>query len=249
VSFEDAAIRKNELGQGGSLEKMTAQSKRMQLSLQFIDTNRELEYAYTELAKVMRYPEKFRIDHEEYNKQTLELKEIENHPMVILKNELINQSIATGSAEKSNRLPELNITAFHGFNSIGALKLYPGVQAGIAIPLSGKAYDAREAASKKEIEMRELEVEQTISELQYKYEQLKTQMISHSSAMDQWLDTGMLLTNNMLVAAKKSLDLGEIDYFQYLLTVESTRVMKLNYLYHLHGYNQSVIAMNNLINL
>jgi cobalt-zinc-cadmium resistance protein CzcA len=247
--FEDAAIRKNELGQGGSLEKMTAQSKRMQLSLQMIDSHRELEFSYAELAKLMRYPESFRIVNPGYKKQILELSDIEDHPMIALKKEMINQSIAFETAEKTKRLPEINVTAFQGFNSFGPFRLFPGVQAGIAIPLSVKSYEAREAAAQKDIEIRKVEVQQSLSELQYNYEQLKSQMNSHSSAIDQWLNTGSALNNNIVVTAKKSLDLGEIDYFQYLLTVESTRVMKLNYLYHLHSYNQTVIAMNNLINL
>lgn len=244
--FEEAAIRKNELGQGGSLEKMTAQSKRMQLTMQLIDNQKDLDYAYGGLAKVMQYSEPFRVPHEVYEMEMLQTKNWQQHPLVLYHAQLVEQSRVLSDMETTNKLPEINVGAFQGFNSISSFRLYPGIQAGVAIPLSVKPYEAREAASKKEMEVRQMESQKALSDMQYYYAQLKNQMIKHAEAMQEYTDKGVALNSDILSAALSSLDNGEIDYFQYLLTVEATKLMKLNYLYHLHGYNQTVIAMNTL---
>ena len=70
----------------------------------------------------------------------------------------------------------------------------------------------------------------------------------HIQAIDKYTQQIQPLQGAVIQSAEKSFQQGEIDFFQYILTLENNTDMKMNYLYHVYKYNQTVIELNFLIN-
>ncbi|NCP85558.1 MAG: hypothetical protein GW823_11880, partial [Bacteroidetes bacterium] len=57
---------------------------------------------------------------------------------------------------------------------------------------------------------------------------------------------GNRLAQEITKAAEMSYKTGEIDFFQYIQSIENAHQIKLTYLKNLNGYNQTVISINYL---
>ena len=51
----------------------------------------------------------------------------------------------------------------------------------------------------------------------------------------------------ILKTASRSFQEGEIDFFQYIQSIETAKDMELEYLSNLNRYNQTIITLNHLI--
>ena len=54
------------------------------------------------------------------------------------------------------------------------------------------------------------------------------------------------MANEILKTAISSYKNGEIDFFEYIQSIESVKQIKLDYLSHLNTYNQIALAINYL---
>jgi cobalt-zinc-cadmium resistance protein CzcA len=79
-----------------------------------------------------------------------------------------------------------------------------------------------------------------------KYEVLMAQLNQHQKALDYYEQEGTELSNEILKTANSSFKNGEIDFYQYILSLENAYGIQLNHLESLNNYNQNVISINYL---
>ena len=82
--------------------------------------------------------------------------------------------------------------------------------------------------------------------LQLKYEQLLGELRKYEEALNYYEGNGQSLSDEILNTASISFRNGEIDFFQYIQSLENAYGITLSYLENLNNYNQTVIALNHL---
>ena len=96
---------------------------------------------------------------------------------------------------------------------------------------------------------REIAVEESKEyevQLNIEYASLNAELIKQEKALKYYEDEGTVLADEILKTATLSFKNGEINYFQYILSLENAYQIKLDYLNSLNEYNQTVIDINYL---
>ena len=74
--------------------------------------------------------------------------------------------------------------------------------------------------------------------------ELKQRLKKYDEAVSYYRDTGEALFMEMINNAQKSYEAGEIDIFQYLLSMEAATNIRLEYLRNLWQGNLIILEMN-----
>ena len=64
--------------------------------------------------------------------------------------------------------------------------------------------------------------------------------------LNYYSESGEKLAAEILKTANSSYKHGEIDFFQYLQSIETAKEIELDYLENLNNYNKTIIAINYL---
>ena len=72
------------------------------------------------------------------------------------------------------------------------------------------------------------------------------QLRKYEEALIYYENSGQNLSDEILKTASLSFQNGEIDFFQYIQSLENAYSITLSYLENLNNYNQTVIALNHL---
>jgi cobalt-zinc-cadmium resistance protein CzcA len=248
TNFQIASNRKFELGESNLLEKITAEAKRNEINLKLEQTLRERTMAKNRLIQWVRDSSK-NIGISTKNTIIIVTETgTEEHPILNYSLQEIQVAKSNKSLINKNKLPELNLTLFNGFNGFNEFALYPGIEAGISVPLWKKAYNAKTEVAALEIKIKEKQLEQVEYNLNTRRIQLLDELALYKKAIDQYMDTGIELQSNLIQTAIRSLKGGEIDFFQYIQTLENASLIRINYHDQLNKYNQTVIKLQYLLN-
>jgi cobalt-zinc-cadmium resistance protein CzcA len=244
-NFSDMASRRFELGETNYLEKITATSKQKQINLQYHQAKQNVIVAYNDLLKVIQSENKIDIASEPATKLDVNVIEVNSNPEMEYYQNKISLLDAERSFEKQQLLPDITFNYFQGTNSQLNNSLY-GYQLGLKIPLlfsgqSSKIKSARIAQESAILESREYEIQ-----LNAKLEILNMQLLQFQKALSYYEQEGTVLSDEILKTANGSFKNGEIDFYQYIQSLESAYEIKIDYLNKINDYNQTVIAINYL---
>jgi cobalt-zinc-cadmium resistance protein CzcA len=81
-----------------------------------------------------------------------------------------------------------------------------------------------------------------------KRRQLLLELEKFERAIEYYNDTGNALSDALIRSSNRAFSSGEIDFFQYIQTLDRGVQIQINYLQSLHHYNQTVLSLNYLIN-
>lgn len=244
-NFSSIAARRFELGETNYLEKITAASKQEQVKLKYLESQRYITLAYGDLVKVVQSTDTLVIAKDDVLKipigsidvgATKELEYYQNKVALIQ---------AQRDFQKQQLLPDIGFSYFQGTNSGLNNSLY-GYQLGLKIPIlfGGQSSRIKAAGIAQEIaaeESKEYEIQLTT-----KFNSLNTQLDQLSKSLQYYEQEGAALSDEILKTANGSFKNGEIDFYQYIQSLESAYDVKLDYLDKLHEYNNIVIEINYL---
>ncbi|MCC8359641.1 CusA/CzcA family heavy metal efflux RND transporter [Salinimicrobium sediminilitoris] len=245
-NFSNAARRRFELGETNYLEKITAQARQRELELELKKAEAEVSFAYTNLMKLVQAEEELRIAQAPLEKLEITRMSVDQHVLKRLYEQRISLAKAENSVEKQRLLPEITFSYFRGLNEDINDHL-SGYQAGLRIPILFSGNAARIKASRIATEIATEEALQNERLLETKYLQLMTQLEKHAEALSYYQQEGNELSEEILRTANLGYQNGEIDFFQYILSLENAYRIRLSYLDTLYAYNQTVIAVNQLM--
>mgnify|MGYP002635755892 FL=1 len=83
--------------------------------------------------------------------------------------------------------------------------------------------------------------------LETNYKGLLAKLNQFEEAINYYESEGKKLKEEIIKTANRNFDEGEIDFFQYIQSLETAKDIELSYLDNLNGYNQTVISINYLI--
>ncbi len=242
-AFELAATRRFELGESNYLEKITAQAKQRELETKFRQAVVDISQARLELGRVIQSEDTFSVEIIPLEKLTLVPVDLAANPGMAYYNHQTDYYSEQGRLQKSLLWPDFNFTYFSGSNSELDERLY-GYQLGLRIPLLFNGAKVR--ASKIAAEAASKRYENYRVQLQTRYNQLLSELAKYNEGLIYFEEEGRALSEEILKMANMSYQNGEIDFFQYIQSVENASVIHLSYLQNLNDYNQVVISINYL---
>ncbi|WP_299530291.1 CusA/CzcA family heavy metal efflux RND transporter [Ulvibacterium sp.] len=239
------AQRRFELGETNYLEKITAQSKQQQMTIRLERAIQEIAIARTNLRRVIQTDSlptialipltKF-VLHSPQMALSPELRYYENNATLMQ----AERSLAT-----QQLLPDIGLNYFQGTtpNLNGTLI---GYQLGLKIPLFFSGQSARIKSSKIAEEIAVEESKEYKIRFSARYDELMAQYKAHMKALEYYEKEGNQLSEELLKTSESSFRNGEIDFFQYILSLENAYEIQLDYLDNLDLFNQTAIKLNYL---
>ncbi|GIZ15809.1 TolC family protein [Capnocytophaga catalasegens] len=80
-----------------------------------------------------------------------------------------------------------------------------------------------------------------------RYESLREALTQQERALEYYQTGGNSLADELLRMAQSSFKHGEIDYFQYILTLKNAYQLKVEHLQSLNSYNQTLLQLHYLM--
>ncbi|HSP12513.1 MAG TPA: TolC family protein, partial [Salegentibacter sp.] len=234
-----------ELGATNYLEKITAQAKQRELQTRYQQTGEEVKAAYEMLWSRVQVEEEFSIEKDSLQKLEMTRLGVENHAILNFYESRENYFTARNQLEKQQLLPDFSLEYFEGSTPDIDYSLY-GYQVGIKIPLLFSGQSSKIKASKIAIDRAEQETRNNRILLETKFQQLQAELRKYEEALSYYENEGRQLSREILKTANGSYENGEIDFFQYIQSLENAYDIQLSYLENLNAYNQTIISLNYL---
>ncbi len=244
-NFAAMAARRFELGETNYLEKITAKSKQQKMAIALQQAEQDVAIARSEIIKRIQSEDSLRIAIETVTRIPISAVSVDTSMELELYQNKVALAKATRQFDQQQLLPDISLTYFQGTNANLGRNLY-GYQLGIKIPLffSGQATRIKAA---KIAEARTVEEARDYSILlKAHYQELQRQLSKYGKALDYYSNEGTVLSDEILKTATLSFKNGEIDFFQYLLSLENAYSIQLDYYETLAQYNQTAININYL---
>ncbi|WP_209400738.1 CusA/CzcA family heavy metal efflux RND transporter [Pseudozobellia sp. WGM2] len=244
-NFANMAKRRFELGETNYLEKIMASSKQRQLQIALEQAHQDVVIASTDLSAKTQIKDSLRIAPVLMDKIILSQVNIEKTVEMTYVQNTIDLAKAKRKMEVQHLLPDISLNYFQGTNRAFEGHLY-GYQAGLKIPLFFGGNTSRIKASKI---AEQIKVEKSKSfriKMNARYKELRAQYEKLAKALEYYEVEGAELSEEILKTADLSFKNGEIDFFQYIQSIENANEIQLNRLENLNEYNQTVIQLNYL---
>ncbi|NGX84811.1 CusA/CzcA family heavy metal efflux RND transporter [Aequorivita sp. KMM 9714] len=244
-NFAHAAQRRFELGETNYLEKITARAKQRQLETDFNQTKEDVLIAMEQLKTVVQSKDSLLIAEHPLEKLQLSIAASEQHPALDYYESRNNFFQAKSSLEKQSLLPDISLSYSLGSNSGLSQNLY-AYQIGLKIPLLFGGNASKIKASKIAADVSQQQAEDYRIHLNSRKVQLLNEVSKYEDALQYYETEGKSLSEEILKTANISFKNGEIDFFQYIQSLENAYEIELQHLENLNKYNQAVIAINYL---
>jgi cobalt-zinc-cadmium resistance protein CzcA len=235
-NFSKASGRKFELGESNYLEKITAQSKFRQIHTQLEQLDLDLQAAYARLNALVQDNELKPIQAQRLD-PVLELDYSASKQVY----ESYFQKLSDITAQnvylqKQGWYPDINLEYFQGKNNGLATSLY-GFQVGVAVPLFYGSVQAKNKVAKLEQQRWESQKQNELKRLEQLITARKKELEKYQKTMQYYQETGNQLANEIIKVAEMSYKHGEIDFFQYILSLENATGIRAEYLDAVYQYN------------
>ncbi len=244
-NFAVIASRRFELGETNYLEKITAVSRQKQIQIKLEQAKQDVVLGYMNLIKMVQVEDSLTIALATQKKVELSPTEVDKSIELKYYQNKVDLFDIQHSYEKQLLLPDLSLSYFVGSNSNLNENLF-GYFLGLKIPLLffGQSSKIKASSIARDIaveQSREFEIQ-----LNVQYSSLYARLTKQEKVLKYYEDEGTDLSDEILKTATLSFKNGEINHFEYILSLEKAYDIKLDYLSSLNEYNQTVIAINYL---
>lgn len=244
-NFAHSAQRRFELGETNYLEKITARAKQRQLETDYRMSREDVEIAREQLETLLQSKDSLKLERQPVEKLALSLENLSANPAMEYFQSRSDFFQAKRNLEKQHLLPDISFSYSLGSNPSLNENLYK-YQIGLKIPLFFGGNTSKIKASKIAVEISEQQAKDYSHQFKSKLAQLMGELSKYEEALQYYEEEGKTLVQEILKTADGSFKNGEIDFFQYIQSLENVYEIELQYLDNLNKYNQTVIAINYL---
>lgn len=140
--------------------------------------------------------------------------------------------------------PNIIFNYFYGSNRYEPTRGYHGFQVGLGIPLLPTAERGQIKAGKIAVQRNELFRQQAEIKWEQRIRQLQTDLDKQKLTIETYLQSGKKLSNELLNTATISYQKGEIPFTQWVMSVENSKRITIDYLQAVKEHNQIVLEIN-----
>ena len=246
--FEFAATRKFEEGATNYLEKLSAETKRLEISLKLKQIDESINKGYIVLKQWLQTDSNILVNETHLKRLELQILDTLGHPTIAYYEDTKSLSEKQLSLEKQRLLPDLNAAFFQGSNDGAGQEFYTGFQVGVALPFWFGTQKSRINASKTANAIVALEYDNFKNQLRRKHQSLLSELKQLDEGLAFYHEKGEKLSEETLFHATQAFENGEIDFLQYIQLLESSKSIETNYLTTLFQYNLTALEANYIIN-
>nr|WP_245402719.1 CusA/CzcA family heavy metal efflux RND transporter [Pontibacter sp. E15-1] len=185
---------------------------------------------------------------------TLSEQLLEQNPQLRLGRQQVALRQAETELERARLLPDFKLGYTN--RTLGGSQAIPGteefepnqeVSIGIAVPLWAKPQKSRIEAAKLEAQLAQQNLRQTRNTLEADLEASLQQALKLQASLDYYEGTALPQAELIIRQATKAYRAGEIDYQNYILSLNRALSIRTNYLEALYTYDRAVIALQFII--
>lgn len=244
-NFSKASGRKFELGESNYLEKITAEAKFRQIKTTLLQIEKQKKANLEILQSLLQSDEIISIKNNSItplnNLSNKSNKELYNTYFDNITENYKNQI----TIQKQNWLPDLNLEYFQGKNSGLSQSLY-GFQVGVTIPILFSGNIAKSKVAKLELQSWEQQKQNEELKIDKYISQKTNELEKHFEAITYYNVYGKKLSEEIIKVADMSYKHGEIDFFQYILSLENATSIQVDYLNNILQYNKTQLDIQYL---
>ena len=242
-NFSKASNRRFELGETNYLEKITAQAKAGQIQTKKTQIEKDKIAQYELLKSLVQSDETILISNTNLT-PIVDLANTSNTGFHSIYLEEVTKTYKNEiSLQKSNWLPDINIDYFQGRNNGLSQSLY-GFQLGVAIPILFTGTTSKIKVAELELQswqQQKINEEQKMSSYLI---QKKNELAKFQEAINYYQKHGKKLSDEIIKVANLSYKNGEIDFFQYIQSLENASSIQSDYLETVLQFNLTQLELN-----
>jgi len=144
--------------------------------------------------------------------------------------------------QKQAWLPNLNFEYFQGKNNGLSQSLY-GFQVGVAIPILFTEQTAKSKVARLEKEQWELEKENQNLQISHYIKQQELEISKQQEVLDYYQEYGKKVADEIIKVTESSFKQGEIDFFQYIQSIENATQIRMQFAEAVYQYNQAQLNL------
>lgn len=242
-AFSKAGSRKFELGESNYLEKITTEAKSKQVYTTLIQLKSRKQALYEQMKSLVQSEEDLQVYENHLNLLHLDNvgtgKELQRKYLETVSKTYSSQM----KLQKQSWLPDLSVELFTGTNR-GLGYRQNGFQIGIAIPLFFNGNVSKRKTVK--LEQQSWEAMRSNREIQMEsfYMQKQAELSQHREMIKYYTENGQMLSKEIIKTADMSYKNGEIDFFQYIQSMENAISIEFDYLDNVLSYNKSYLELH-----
>jgi len=235
-NFSKASDRRFELGETNYLEKITAQAKFRQIKTKLSQLENDKFIQYDVLKSLIQSDENILV------------KSIEIVPLINLTNESIKSSYSDYleritdnyksqiNLQKQSWLPDVHLDYFRGSNK-GLSKSLNGFQVGLGLPILFSGNVSKTKVAQLELQSWEQQKKNEELKMDSYLIQKKNELAKYQQAINYYNQYGKKLSDEIIKVGNMSYKHGEIDFFQYIQSLENATAIQVEYLANVLQYN------------
>ena len=244
-NFSKASDRKFELGETNYLEKITAQAKFKKISTTLSQIENDKKAQYEIIQSLVQSEDKVLIN----SNQIEPINNITNETSRLLYAEYL-ESVTNNyknqiRLQKQQWLPDLNLDYFQGRNSGLSQSLY-GFQVGVGIPLFYFGTKAKSKVAQLELQSWEQQKQNEEQKIEKYISQKINELAKYQEAINYYNQYGKKLSDEIIKVGNSSYKQGEIDFFQYIQSLENATVIQVDFLYNVLQFNKTQLDLQYL---
>lgn len=235
-NFSKASDRKFELGETNYLEKITAQAKFRKISMMLSQIDNDKKAQYDVLQSLIQSDEVFIIKSASIE-PIVSLNNSEDNAIYATYFEKITNTMKTNVAlQKQYWLPDINLDYFQGSNK-GLSQSLNGFQVGLGLPIFFSGNKAKTKVAQLELQSWEMQKQNEFQKIDNYLLQKKNELAKHQDAINYYNQFGKKLSEEIIKAGNRSFKQGEIDFFQYIQSLENGTTIQVEYLDNVLQFN------------
>lgn len=246
AKFGVAAKRRFEEGESGYLEQLTAQSLSVVVKKNLDQSHKELELAYVNMYRWIQTGDTITVEQDSLTKITIQVPDLKTHPGLLQSDESISMMKSDLSLQKNQLLPGIQLEYFQGNDGSVGAQTFRSFQVGLSIPILFAGEKSRISAAQVAWEQSMTASDEYEYQLQAKLNSLLADLEKQEAALVSYEVSGRKLSQEIMHAADRSFQNGEIDFLQYAQLLERATSIKIDYLQSLRQYNQIALEINHL---
>lgn len=250
TSFAEKAALRLKKGEANILEESTAEIQKEQIKVQLSNLENDLNISKLQLQVLLQSEKPYQPVAEKPTMDIgLQISEdrVKQHPEL----QYLQQQIKVGEAEvqleKSRLLPELLV----GYTNQSMKNInnnrFNSVQVGVGLPLFTKGQRALAKAAQAKIAITENQYQRKEIEFRNRLGQQISNYMNQQRIIENYEQKQLPKSETILKTAQKQMEVGEIDYLNWVILVNQAVKTKADYIDQLERLNQIGAELNFLI--
>jgi cobalt-zinc-cadmium resistance protein CzcA len=241
-NFSKASNRRFELGETNYLEKITAQAKAGQIQTKKSQIEKDKIAQYELLNSLVQSDTKITILNTKMIPLTIALSSSGKDAYLAYLEQVTETYKKQISFQKQLWLPDINLDYFKGRNNGLSQSLY-GFQVGLAIPILFSGTSSKIKVAQLDLKSWEQQKQNEEQKMVQYLSQKESELAKYQEAINYYNQFGKKLSEEILKVAILSYKNGEIDFFQYIQSLENATTIQVDYLDTLLQYNNTQLEL------